>query len=218
MSNLLYNAISHNYNNNKQWGLLVKIGYASVAATSKKLDTQEQALRQAGCEKIYTDKISGTTQQRPELDKMMADLRSGDTLVVWKLDRLGRTTRYLLDIVALLRDRNINFLSLIEPMDITTSDGMCIFTFCAALVEAERDRIRERTITGLQAAKNQGKFGGRKHKLLDKDIAVARTLLLDSNITVAEVAARMKISPATLYRYFPGGRRVGKQQHQLDEL
>ena len=187
------------------------IGYARVSTQDQHLALQLDALTAAGCEKIYREKMSGSIAERPELDKMLADLRSGDTLVVWKSDRLGRSTRHLLDIIALLQERNINFRSITEAMDTTTSAGKLIFTIFAAIAESERERIRERTMAGLQAAKDRGKIGGRKHKLLDKDIAVARTLLLDSNITVTEVAARMKISPATLYRYFPGGRCIAQQ-------
>jgi len=183
------------------------IGYARVSTKDQNADLQVNALKAAGCEKVYIEKASGGDRSRPILLEAVGYMRSGvDVLVVWKLDRLARSIRHLLELTEQLQAENIGFRSLTENIDTTTPGGKLIFHIFASLAEFERELIRERVMAGLQAARERGKLGGRKHKLTAKDVAVAKTLLLDSSISADEVASRMKICPATLYRYFPGGR------------
>lgn len=186
---------------------IMLIGYARVSTKDQNADLQVNALKAAGCEKTYIEKASGGDRGRPILLEAVEYMRSGvDVLVVWKLDRLARSLSHLSEIINQLAEKNIGFRSLTENMDTTTAGGKMIFHLFGAMAEFERDIIRERTMAGLQAARDRGKFGGRKHLLNNKDIAVAKTLLMDSSISADEVASRMKISSATLYRYFPGGR------------
>ncbi len=183
------------------------IGYARVSTQDQNPDLQTNALKAAGCEKIYIEKASGGDRSRPILHEAVGYMRAGeDRFVVWKLDRLARSLQYLLELMSMFEKKNIGFCSLTESIDTSTPGGQLIFHIFGAMAQWERSVIRERTMEGLQAAKDRGKFGGRKHVLNTKDIAVAKTLLLDSSISADEVARRMKISSATLYRYFPGGR------------
>src|SRR3954467_3250206 len=138
----------------------MRIGYARVSTLDQNLDLQEDALKAAGCEKIYTDKAGGTRAERPGLERALADLRAGDRLVVWKLDRLGRSLRHLIETVTALRDRGVGFQSVQEAIDTTTSGGKLIFHVFGALAEFERDIIRERTLAGLAAARARGREGG----------------------------------------------------------
>src|SRR5256884_9466727 len=137
------------------------IGYARVSTQDQNLHLQKDALTKAGCEKIFTDTISGSTQERKGLDEALSFLRSGDTLVVWKLDRLGRTMKHLIDTVTQLKDKGIGFKSLTENIDTTTPGGKLIFHVFGSLAEFERDLIRERTQAGLLAARARGRNGGR---------------------------------------------------------
>src|SRR3954469_23048251 len=137
------------------------IGYARVSTDDQNLDMQRDALEKAGCEQIYTDRVSGTKDNRPGLTVALSHLRSGDTLVVWRLDRLGRSLRHLIDTVTTLKERGIHFRSLQEQIDTATSGGKLVFHFFGALAEFERDLIRERTQAGLEAARARGKVGGR---------------------------------------------------------
>ena len=190
------------------------IGYARVSTQEQNLDLQIIALKEAGCEKIFTEKASGAQRDRPELKAAIDYARSSeDVLVVWKLDRLARSLKQLIETVEKVEAQKIGFLSLTESINTTTSGGRLIFHIFASLAEFERSIIRERTTAGLRAAKQYGKIGGRPSALKEKDLAVARTLLQDSSITVENVAKRMQIAPSTLYRYFKGGRSsvVGEQ-------
>src|ERR1700712_5516244 len=144
------------------------IGYARVSTHEQNLDLQEDALKAAGCQKVYTDKTRGTKAERPGLEKALADVRPGESLVVWKLDRLGRSLKHLIGTVTDLSNRGVGFRSLQEAIDTTTSGGKLIFHVFGALAEFERDLIRERTQAGLQAARARGRVGGRpKAKTLD---------------------------------------------------
>ena len=183
------------------------VGYARVSTQDQNLDLQINALKEAGCQKIFTEKASGAQRDRPELIAAMNYIRAGeDILVVWKLDRLARSLKQLIDTVEKFENQNIGLLSLTESINTTTSGGRLIFHIFASLAEFERSIIRERTKAGLLAAKQNGRIGGRPSSLKEKDLAVAKTLLQDTNITVEEVAKRMQIAPSTLYRYFQGGR------------
>ena len=154
------------------------IGYARVSTDEQNLDLQLSALKEAGCEEIYTDKISGTKATRPGLQNALSHLRSGDTFVVWRLDRLGRSLRHLIDTVTDFQERGIGFKSLQESIDTTTSGGKLVFHIFGALAEFEREIIRERTKAGLTAARARGKSGGRPKALTDKQVEMLRHLLI----------------------------------------
>jgi DNA invertase Pin-like site-specific DNA recombinase len=179
------------------------IGYARVSTQDQTLDLQTDALTQAGCEKIFTDTMSGAKAERPGLQDAMHHLRAGDTLVVWRLDRLGRTLKQLIATVTELSEQEIGFKSLQEHIDTTTSGGKLIFHIFGALAEFEREIIRERTNAGLQAARARGRFGGRPAlRALDpKKMALAKTLHDDQNMPVPEICAQLHIGRSTLYRY-----------------
>lgn len=182
------------------------IGYARVSTQDQNPALQLDALKAAGCERVFTEKASGAQRDRPELAAALTYLRAGDSLVVWKLDRLARSMQQLIETVAQLEASGIGFRSLTESIDTTTAGGKLIFHIFGALAEFERSVIRERTRAGLKAARDRGRKGGRPPALSTADIAAAKAMLRDPEITVAEVAKRMNISPATLYRHLPGGR------------
>lgn len=182
------------------------IGYARVSTQDQNPELQLDALRKAGCEKIFTEKASGTQQDRAQLKAALEYVRAGDTLVVWKLDRLARSLKQLIETIENLKERNIEFRSLTEAIDTATPGGRLTFHVFAALAEFERSIIQERTQAGLAAARARGKKGGRPAALTADDLLIAKALLRDPAISVEEVAKRLKVSPSTLYRYFSGGR------------
>lgn len=182
------------------------IGYARVSTQDQKPELQLDALKAAGCEKVFVERASGAQRDRPELKAALDYMRSGDTLVVWKLDRLARSVKQLIETVEGLEDQQIGFRSLTEAIDTTTPGGKLVFHIFGALAEFERAIIRERTRAGLEAARARGRKGGRPAKLRAQDLKAARALLADRSITVAEVAARLGVSPATLYRHLPAAR------------
>lgn len=184
------------------------IGYARVSTQEQNLELQINALQAAGCKKIFTEKASGAQRDRPELKAALEYMRANedDTLVVWKLDRLARSLRQLIDTIEELEKKGIGFKSLTENIDTTTSGGRLVFHIFGALAEFERILIKERTIAGLKAAKAMGKKGGRPQALEAEDLRDAKALLRNKKITVKEVAKRLKVDPSTLYRYLPGGR------------
>ncbi|HMB07613.1 MAG TPA: recombinase family protein [Isosphaeraceae bacterium] len=183
------------------------IGYARVSTADQKLDLQNDALTQAGCERIFTDTTSGTNAARTGLEQALAFARKGDTLVVWKLDRLGRSLRHLVETLAALRGRGIGFRSLQESLDTTTSGGKLVFHVFAALAEFERDLIRERTRAGLDAARARGKRGGRRRKLDARKRAQALTLYQDKSNTIDDICRTLRVGRSTLYRYLAEERR-----------
>ena len=176
------------------------IGYARVSTAEQNLDLQRDALSKAGCERIFEDRISGSKALRPGLDQALTTLRRGDTLVVWRLDRLGRSLKHLIDTVAALESEGIGFRSVTEAIDTTTSGGKLIFHIFGALAQSEREVIRERTKAGLAAARARGRVGGRPRKLDAKKVALAKTLLSDPSQSVTEVATVLGVGRATLYR------------------
>lgn len=184
----------------------MNVGYARVSTQDQDLALQLDALQAAGCERIFTEKASGAQRDRPQLHAALDYMRPDDTLVVWKLDRLARSLRQLLDTVEVLHDRHMGLRSLTEAIDTSTPGGTLVFHLFGALAEFERAIIRERTRAGLEAARARGRTGGRPPALSAADKIAARALLKDPAITVADVAKRLQVSPATLYRYFPGGR------------
>ena len=178
----------------------VKIGYARVSTQDQNLDLQLKALKNAGCQKIFREKASGTTRQRPEFQRMLDQIRSRDTIVVWKLDRFARSTRDLLNTVETLGEAGAKFQSLSEPWaNTTTHAGKMIMTIFAGIAEFERDLIRERTGAGLQAARKRGVQFGRPRKL-NPDQARLVSELLEQGKAVREIARTFKVHEATIYR------------------
>ncbi|HJO93473.1 MAG TPA: recombinase family protein [Victivallales bacterium] len=176
------------------------VGYARVSTTDQSLNLQKDSLEKNGCEKIYHDVASGVADSRPGLEELMKYIREGDTLVVWKLDRLGRSLRNLIDTINDLHKKGIGFKSIRESIDTTTSGGKLVFHIFASLAEFERELITERTQAGLKAARARGRLGGRPTKLDKKGVETARKLMKDTNISINEICKMLKISRSTLYR------------------
>lgn len=180
----------------------MKIGYARVSTDDQNLHLQSDALNAAGCQTIYEEHASGkNSKSRPELESCLKSLRPGDVLVVWRLDRLGRSLADLVAIVTNLESKNIGFESITEKIDTTTSTGRFVFHLFAALAEFERNIIRERTLAGMKAARARGRSGGRPQKLSDMEKTVARSLVKAKDLSMAQIAAQLNISRTTLYRY-----------------
>lgn len=179
-----------------------RIGYARVSTRDQNLDLQLDALKGAGCDRIFEDTMSGTKAGRPGLAKALDTLREGDTLIVWKLDRLGRSVKDLLDFAGGLNERGIGFVSLTDSIDTTTASGRFFFNVMASLAQMERELMVERTQAGLQAAREQGRVGGRKRIMTEAKIRSARKLL-SQGTPPREVATSLGISVPTLYRWVP---------------
>jgi len=189
------------------------IGYARVSTTDQTLALQQDALQQAGCSKIFTDTASGALAERKGLADTLSYVRPGDTLVVWKLDRLGRSLKDLIARITELQNRQIGFKSLTEQIDTTTSGGKLIFHIFGSLAEFERDIIRERTQAGLSAARARGKRGGRRPTLKPKDSAIVRKLYEDKQTPIEDICRMFKISRMTLWRYM---KKEGDKPQQQD--
>jgi DNA invertase Pin-like site-specific DNA recombinase len=177
------------------------LGYARVSTTDQQPHLQVDALEQAGCYRVFTETASGTLTNRPVLDQVLPQLGPGDTLVVWKLDRLGRSLRHLVDTVTGLAERGIGFLSLQEQVDTTTPGGKLVFHVFAALAEFERDLIRERTSAGLAAARARGRRGGRPRVLTGHKLQVTRQMYASGQYTAAAIAKTLGVSRASEYRH-----------------
>ncbi len=175
-----------------------RYGYCRVSTIDQDPQLQRDALKAAGCDKLFEDKASGITKDRPQLIGCMEQLREGDTLVVWKLDRLGRSTLHCIEIANELRE--INLASVTDGIDTGTTNGRLYFTILAALGEAERERIQERTRAGLAAARDRGRVGGRPSVITDKKLALAKRRLANGE-TAASAAESIGVSRATLYRH-----------------
>ena len=192
----------------------MKIGYARVSTLDQKLELQLDALTQHGCEQIFREKKSGKSKERPELEKMVSQLRAGDTVVVWKLDRLGRSLRDLIDLVSEFKERGVEFVSLQDGINTATPTGRFTFNIFASLAEFEREIIRERTKAGLDSAKARGKKGGRPVGLskaaMEKGKS-ARILFNSGTKTVEQIAKILGIGRTTCYRYIQTTRE-GLQQ------
>jgi DNA invertase Pin-like site-specific DNA recombinase len=184
------------------------IGYARVSTAEQTPDLQLDALRKGGCEEIFVEHASGALRERPELKAALRHARKGDTVVVWKLDRLARSLKQLIETVEDLDKRGVGFRSLTEAIDTTTSGGRLVFHIFAALAEFERGIIRERTVAGLKAARARGVKPGRKPALSAEDLAAAKAMLRDETIAVTEVARRLGVAPSTLYKHLPAARSV----------
>ncbi len=178
------------------------VGYARVSTVDQNLDLQLSALKEVGCEKLYQDQISGTKANRPGLSMALEVLRKNDTLVVWKLDRLGRTVKGLIDLVNQLHQKEIHFKSITDNVDTSTPAGRFFFHVMASLAQMERELMAERTKAGLAAAKAKGRIGGRKRKMTQSKIESAKQLLSSGSLP-KDVAQNLGISVPTLYRWVP---------------
>ena len=183
------------------------IGYARVPTQDQNLDLQSEALTKAGCEKIFNDKISGSRAERPGLTKALEMLREGDTLVVWKLDRLGRSVKNLVDLVGELHQQGIQFKSLTDAIDTGTPSGRFFFHVMASLAEMERELTVERTRAGLEVARQLGRKGGRRRQMTESKIESAKKLLANG-VPPRDVAMNLGVSVPTLYRWIPASGRV----------
>ncbi len=180
------------------------IGYARVSTNEQNLDLQRDALLKAGCSEknIFTDKITGTKAERIGLAQALSHLRAGDTFVVWRLDRLGRSLKHLIETVTKLREQNIAFKSITENIDTSTATGQLVFHIFGALAEFERNLIRERTIAGLESARARGRLGGRPELTgASSKVAMAKKLYADKTNVIDDICKTLHISRATLYRY-----------------
>jgi DNA invertase Pin-like site-specific DNA recombinase len=178
------------------------IGYARVSTQDQNLDLQIEALTKAGCEKIFEDKISGSRTERPGLDNMLGMLREGDTIVVWKLDRLGRSVKNLVELVGDLHSKGAQFKSLTDAIDTGTTSGRFFFHIMASLAQMERELTVERTRAGLEVARQLGRKGGRKRQMTDSKIESAKKLLANG-VPPRDVAKNLGVSVPTLYRWIP---------------
>lgn len=192
----------------------MKIGYARVSTKDQSLNLQIDALKKAGCKKIYSEHISGAKSDRPKLQEMITHLREGDSVVVWKLDRLGRSLRDLVNLVSQFQESGIGFLSLQDYIDTTTPTGKLTFHIFAALAEFERDIISSRTKAGLEAARARGRKGGRPKGLSKKaqdKARLAESLYVEKERSISEICNHLDISKPTLYRYLRSrGVQIGK--------
>jgi DNA invertase Pin-like site-specific DNA recombinase len=183
------------------------IGYARVSTQDQSLELQIAALKKAGCKKIMDDKLSGSRAERPGLTKVLDLLRKGDTLVVWKLDRLGRSVKNLVDLVADLHRQGVQFKSLTDSIDTATASGRFFFHVMASLAEMERELTIERTRAGLAIARQLGRVGGRKRRMTDNKVKAAKRLLADGT-PPRDVAQSLGVSVPTLYRWLPASGRA----------
>jgi DNA invertase Pin-like site-specific DNA recombinase len=181
----------------------VKYGYARVSTADKDKALQVDALKAAGCDKIYVDHASGSLERRVELDRILEQIREGDTLAVWRLDRLGRSLKHLMTVVADLETRGVAFQSLTETIDTNTVAGKLLFHIFGALAEFERALIQERTVAGLAAARARGRMGGRP-SVWNAKKAKAACKMYDDGETVADISAVLKVSRASIYRMLAG--------------
>lgn len=179
----------------------MKIGYARVSTHEQNLSLQKDAVKQAGCGKIFQDRVSGAKAERPGLEEAKAYVREGDTLVVWRLDRLGRSLKHLIKTITALEERGVAFQSIQESIDTTTSGGRLVFHIFGALAEFERNLIRERTRAGLAAARARGRRGGRPRALDEKKTQLLYQLYDERKRTVKEICEVLDISKSTLYAY-----------------
>lgn len=185
----------------------MEVGYVRVSKREQNPELQRRELEAAGCGRIFEERISSREETRPQLEAALDYCRAGDVLVVWRLDRLGRSIRELIELVNDLKDRGVGFRSLRESLDTTTPGGKLVFHVFASIAEFERDVIRERTLAGLEAARARGRNGGRPKAMDDAKIALAKRLMADRDTPVEEICRALGVSRSTLYRY--AGQREG---------
>jgi DNA invertase Pin-like site-specific DNA recombinase len=183
------------------------IGYARISQDAQSIDLQTDALKTAGCEKIFSDTLSGANFARPGLKKALEFARSGDSICVWRLDRLGRSLSHLIQLMQDLERRGIGFRSLTEAIDTTTPGGRLTYNLFSCLAEFERSVLRERTRAGLQAARHRGRLGGRPRSLTGERLAAAQRLL-EAGTPARDVATALGVSVPTIYRHFPASQRA----------
>jgi DNA invertase Pin-like site-specific DNA recombinase len=184
----------------------MRIGYARISTDQQDHALQQDALEKAGCERIFTETASGARSDRPELAKLLEQARKGDVLVVWRLDRLGRSLRHLIELSEQLQTRGIGLMSVTEAIDTSTATGRLMFSILGALAAMEREVLIERTKAGLRAAAQRGRRGGRPRTVDEAKLRAAKAMLASGTMTASEVARQIGISPSTLYRHLPGGR------------
>ncbi|SIT08769.1 Site-specific DNA recombinase [Chryseobacterium piscicola] len=187
-----------------QLSILMKIGYIRISTQDQNYNLQEDALNKLGCEMIFKETVSGATKERPQLKKLLEQIRKGDVVVVYKLDRLGRSLKHLLEIVEILNSKNVALQSLHDNIDTTTPQGRLFFNISASFAEFEKDLIRERTKAGLEAARERGKKGGRRKGLskeAQQKAIIAENYYNEGIKSVNEIAADLKISKMTMYKY-----------------
>jgi len=194
------------------------VGYARVSTRDQSPALQIEALRQAGCERVFMERASGAQRDRPELKAALDYLRAGDTLAVWKLDRLARSVRQLVETAEDLAKREIGLKVLTQAIDTTSPGGRLVFHVFAAVAEFERELTLERTHAGLAQARALGRRGGRKPAMGPAEIKRAKAMLADPTITVEEVAQQIGVQPSTLYRHIPGGRSSLSQPAQMEAV
>jgi DNA invertase Pin-like site-specific DNA recombinase len=178
----------------------IRFGYVRVSTAEQNEDLQTDALKAAGCTRLFVDHASGKTDSRPGLDSLLEQLRPGDTVVVWRLDRLGRSLRHLIELAALFDERGVGLASLRESIDTATPGGRLFFHMMAALAEFERDLIRERTTAGLAAARARGRTGGRPTVWTPEKLQAARSMHASGEHDISTIARVLGVSRATLYR------------------
>ena len=188
------------------------IGYARVSTQDQTLDLQKDALHKAGCQKIFTDVASGAKQERKGLEDALSHAREGDIIVVWRLDRLGRSITHLIETVSGLATRGVGFRSLTENIDTTTSGGKLVFHIFGALAEFERDIIRERTNAGLQAARARGRMGGRPKALTPKKAAMLQALYADKANSIEDICKTLGIGRTTFFRYIKEHKSAARKE------
>ncbi len=190
------------------------IGYARVSTSDQNLDSQIDALKEAGCEKLFLEKASGAKVDRVELQRLLDHVRRGDVVVVWKLDRLGRSLKHLVEVVAWLNEHGVGLRSLSDPIDTTSAQGKLVFNIFASLAEFERELIRERTQAGLAAARARGRMGGRPRGLSEeakRKAVAAASLYREGRLSIREITENLSISKRTLYKYLRiEGVEIGK--------
>lgn len=182
----------------------MKIGYARISTKDQNFNLQVDGLKKAGCEKIYKEIVSGAKSSREQLENLLNNVRKGDTIIIWKLDRLGRSLKHLIELVSILIEKEVGLKSLNDPIDTTTAQGRLIFNIFSSLAEFERELIKERTNAGLSAARARGRLGGRPKGLSESAEATAcaaETLYLERKLGVQQIADKLNISKKTLYSY-----------------
>ena len=200
----------------------MKYGYARVSTKDQVLDLQIDALKKAGCNKVFQEIAKGSKADRPELAALLREIKSGDTLVVWKLDRMGRSLPHLIKTVNELISNNIDIISLNDPINVITAQGRFMFNVFASLAEFEKDLIRERTMAGLKSARDRGRMGGRPKGLSEKakrSACSAEALYKQNELTSTEIAAQLDISKTTLYKYLRTRNvKIGSLSKNLDAV
>lgn len=197
----------------------MKVGYCRVSTRDQNLDMQLDALQKAECTKIFQEKVSGASVERPELQKLLDYVREGDVIVIWKLDRLGRSLKHLVELVNELMNKKVGLLSLNDPIDTTNAQGRLTFNIFASLAQFEREIISERTKAGLEAARSRGKQGGRPKGLPEKaqqKAIIAEMLYKEKKLSIQQIATQLNISKATLYSYLRSRNvAIGKQKESI---